>query len=306
MFAHSTAIMLCTFAAATAGAYVVFTLFDPYAMSLRRRMRSMPSGRFEQDEETASPRKVASWLNRLSDIGIDREADRKRIVERLANAGFYHPSAASWFFGAKLLLLAIPVGATMIVSAAGWLPWGPALPAGLAIAAVASLAPNMWLASKVKSRHHRLRRALPDVLDLMIVCLEGGLSLPETVRRVAEELQIAHPDLAAELRLVQRDIDLGSTIEQALRRFATRSNFEGVRTLSTFVRESQRFGTRLTEALRNHADLLRSQREQMVEEQARQASVKILLPMMLLILPAIFVVLVAPAVIQIHEAFGQK
>jgi tight adherence protein C len=99
---------------------------------------------------------------------------------------------------------------------------------------------------------------------------------------------------------------LGSTIDQALRRFAMRSNCEGVRTLSTFVREAQRFGTKLTEALRNHADMLRSQREQSAEEQARQASVKILMPMMLLILPAIFVVLVAPAIIQIHEAFAAK
>jgi tight adherence protein C len=130
--------------------------------------------------------------------------------------------------------------------------------------------------------------------------------MQETIRRVNEELKLAHPVLAHELDIVQRDIDLSCSIDQALKRFALRTDCEGIRTLSTFIREAQRFGTQITDALRNHADMLRSQREQLAEENAQKAAVKILLPTMLLIFPAIFVVLVGPAAIQIHEAFAAK
>src|SRR6185503_12338062 len=131
-----------------------------------------------------------------------------------------------------------------------------------------------------------------------------GLSLQETIRRVNEELQLAHPILASELDIVQRDIDLSCSIDQALKKFAVRTDCEGIRTLSTFIRESQRFGTQITDALRNHADMLRSQREQLAEENAQKAAVKILIPTLILIFPAIFVVLVGPAVIQIQQAFA--
>jgi len=95
-------------------------------------------------------------------------------------------------------------------------------------------------------------------------------------------------------------------VDQALKRFATRTDYEAVRTLSTFIREAQRFGTNITDALRSHADMLRSQREQAAEESAQKASVKILIPTLLLIFPSTFVVIVGPAVIQIHEAFAAK
>jgi tight adherence protein C len=140
----------------------------------------------------------------------------------------------------------------------------------------------------------------------MIVCLEGGLSLQETLRRVNEELQLAHPVFAAELSVVQQDIDVCASPDQALKRWAARTDFEGIRTLSTFIRESQKFGTQITDALRNHAEMMRSQREQCAEENAQKAAVKILIPTLLLIFPAIFVVLVGPAVIQIQQAFAAK
>jgi tight adherence protein C len=164
----------------------------------------------------------------------------------------------------------------------------------------------LWLDKQVARQHLLLGKSLPDFLDLMIVCLQGGLSLQETIRRVGDELRLAHPTLAFELSIVQRDTDLGASIEQALKRFAARSGYEGVRTLSTFIREAQRFGTNITEALRSHADMLRSQREQVAEESAQKAAVKILLPTMLLIFPAIFVVAVGPALIQIQQAFAGK
>jgi tight adherence protein C len=171
---------------------------------------------------------------------------------------------------------------------------------------LAWLLPGLWLDRSIVKHHLQLRKSLPDLLDLMTVCLEGGMSLQATIRRVAVELQIAHPALSLELATVQRDIELGATVDQALKRFAVRTDYEGVRTLSAFIREAQKFGTNITEALRSHADMLRSQREQSAEENAQKAAVKILLPTLILIFPAIFIVAVGPAIIQIQEAFAAK
>ncbi len=228
------------------------------------------------------------------------------LQARLAKGGIYNPSASSTFLGIQTMLTVAPLA----VSAFGILilHWPLQLAGGvsLATAAIGWLMPSLWLDGVVKSRRILLRRSLPDFLDLMIVCLQGGLSVQETIRRVSDELRLAHPVLAGELSIVQRDVELGATVDQALRRFAIRSDYDGVRTLSSFVRESQKFGTQLTEALRLHAEMLRLQREEAAEEKAQKAAVAILLPTLLLIFPAVFVVLVGPALIQIQEAFAAK
>ena len=152
--------------------------------------------------------------------------------------------------------------------------------------------PTAWVHHKIAVHHSALRRALPDFLDLMIVCLESGLSVQGTIARVGDEISIAHPRLGSELRFVQRDIELGSTVDTAFRNFANRSGLDAVRTLSSFIREAQRFGSQLGDALRSHAEMLRYQREQAAEEKAQKAAIKMLFPTLLLILPAVFVVLV--------------
>jgi tight adherence protein C len=224
----------------------------------------------------------------------------------LAHGGIYDGGAVSRYFAAKTLLLVAPIGLALGAGAIGLLRLELALLAAAVLGGAGFLAPGFWLHRTIARHHLSLQRSLPDFLDLMTVCLEGGLSLQETMRRVSDELRLAHPSLAGELLIVQRDVELGATVDQALKRFASRSDYEGVRTLSTFMRETQRFGTNITEALRSHSDMLRSQREQMAEENAQKAAVKILLPTLFLIFPAIFVVIVGPAAIQIWDAFTSK
>jgi tight adherence protein C len=191
---------------------------------------------------------------------------------------------------------------------AGWLrlvDFRYAMLWGSFIGGIGMTLPAVWLDRRIRHRQQLLRHAFPDFLDLMIVCLESGLSLPGAIQQVSDELRIAHPTLASELNIIQREIDLGFSVDSSLRRFAERSGFEGVRTLGTFIRESQRLGTELADALRQHAEMSRAQREAAAEEVAQKASVKILLPTMLLILPAVFVVLAGPAAIQIQKAFSK-
>jgi tight adherence protein C len=297
----------CVVAAAT---YALLALFDPYWLRVRSRVevlqrpdRSMHGGAGQPLGATATR---SGFFDVIQGVLPYRAGSRPELRQRLAKAGIYHHAAVPRFLAARLLLMVVGGAVTMGVGMAGYMRMDMTILWACAVAAAGSILPSLWLERATVRHHLLLRRSLPDFLDLMIVCLEGGLSMQETIRRVSDELRLAHPALAAELAIVQRDIELGATVEQALKRFATRTDYEGVRTLSTFIREAQRFGTNITEALRSHADMLRSQREQAAEEQAQKAAVKILIPMLLLIFPAIFVVAVGPAVIQIHQAFAAK
>lgn len=249
---------------------------------------------------------MPSLLARVASLIPSSQNASETLQARLAKAGIYSTSSASTFVGVRTVLMVAPIATGAF--GVGLLHWPMEFSIGASAVAAACgwLLPKLWLDRAIKSRHILLRRSLPDFLDLIIVCLQGGLSVQETIRRVSDELRLAHPVLAGELSIVQRDIELGATVEQALRRFAIRSDYDGVRTLSSFVRESQKFGTQLTEALRLHAEMLRLQREEAAEERAQKAAVLILLPTLLLIFPAVFVVLVGPALIQIQEAFAAK
>jgi tight adherence protein C len=220
-------------------------------------------------------------------------------------AGMYGPTVLSTYFGVKLAFMILP----LVIALVAWQFHLVAPLIGILYGCIAGLAgmilPSFWLDHQIRRRHRTFRQSLPDMLDVMTVCLEGGLSVQSTIQRVADELQFAHPVLAGELGIVQRETELGVPIDHALRHLADRTGYEGVRPLSTFIREAQRHGSDLAEALRIHADMLRTQRESDAEEAAQKAAVKILLPTLLLILPAVFVVLAGPAAIRVQEAFSK-
>jgi tight adherence protein C len=123
---------------------------------------------------------------------------------------------------------------------------------------------------------------------------------------VTNELEVAYPILAGEMAVVQRQIELGASPDLALRNFAERSDLGSLLSLSTLLEQARRFGTSLTEALRTQAEMMRYQREQLAEELAQRAAVKILFPTLLFIFPAIFVVLVGPAAVQLAATFSPK
>jgi tight adherence protein C len=309
MFDQQTVILICSFVGVASSVLAVMAWLDPYGLRMRARVEELQqSGRIGDARSHASHSRrllphIADELLRLVHYRRDNQA---YIVQRLSKAGIYDESATSVFFAARLLLIVMPPVAAIGFAWASSANMNLALVIGCALGAGGALVPGFWLDRRIAERHKMLRRSLPDFIDLMIVCLEGGLSIQESIRRVTDELEFAHTELALELRIVQHDIELGASVAQGLKRFASRTQYEGVRTLSTFVREAQRFGTNLSDALRLHSDMLRSQREQAAEELAQKAAVKILLPTLLLIFPAIFVVLVGPALIQIHESFSSR
>ncbi len=288
--------------------WLAFVSLDRYTAKVDARLRNVSGHKGAATQsilEAPNAGRLAHMPEALTRILPDSAQDRKKHQLRLLHAGIYNAGALSAFFAAKLILMTLPPLIGIVIGALGFADLRFAALVGCGVGGLGMFLPACWIDRRIRARHSMLRRSLADFLDLMIVCLDSGLSIQAAIQRVSDELQIAHPLLAAELVVVQRDIELGATVDAAIRRFADRSGFDGIRLLGSFMRESQRFGTVLSEALRVHADMLRVQREQYAEEQAQKASVKVLLPTLLLILPAVFVVVAGPAVIQVRNAFSK-
>ncbi len=170
---------------------------------------------------------------------------------------------------------------------------------GLAVA-IGLLAPPAILARLAESRREALRRALPDSMDLLVVCVEAGVSLDAAILRVAKEMGTLHPDLANELFLVNRRVNAGMSREQALHGLSERTGLEELRGLASNMIQSERWGTSIATVLRIYAETLRKKRKQTAEKRAATAPLKMLFPLGVFIFPSIFIVIVGPAALKIY------
>jgi tight adherence protein C len=230
------------------------------------------------------------------------ENENGQLKERIVRAGLYKPGAIASFMAIRLLLIGIPVTLALVANGMEWLPRNQALIYGVVAAIIATVAPGLWLDYLARARQTQLRRSLPDALDVMIVCLEGGLNLQSTLSRVGRELGPAHPLLAHELGIVEREIELGRTTGEAMRQFARRFDLEELRSLTSVISQSERYGASVVQAMLIYSEGMRVKRRQRAEEMAQKATVKMVFPTLLCIFPGIFVVLLGPAAIQIYDS----
>jgi len=232
------------------------------------------------------------------------EEERTKLQTRLIHAGFYSRQAMVVFLGTKVFLMFAPMVVGVIAGMLGLVTMQMGLIFGACCAILGMIGPSFWLDRMKSKRQTNFRRALPDALDIMVICLEGGLSLTGALKRMGGELRTAHPELAAELHIVQREIQLGRSTGDALRKMGERSDLEEVRSLASVILQSERYGAGLVKSLRVHSETLRTKRMQHAEEKAQKAATKVLFPTILFILPAMFVVILGPAVIHVMKIFG--
>jgi len=161
--------------------------------------------------------------------------------------------------------------------------------------------PTFVLERMVAARQERLRNGLPDALDLLVVSVEVGLGLDQALQNVAQEIGIAHKDLAEEISLVALEVRAGKRRQDALRNLADRTGEREIRNLVAALVQTDRFGTSLAESLRTHADFMRIQRRQEAEERANKVGVKLVFPIFFCILPSMFIITGGPAMIQIFK-----
>jgi tight adherence protein C len=213
----------------------------------------------------------------------------------LVRAGFRSSDVMLAISGMRLLL---PILLAAIVFFSGLYRWNPFLI--LAIAAVVGyMLPEIWLLGRIRARQQRLRLAVPDGLDLLVICVEAGLGLDQALLRVADELRNTHRDLSDELQLVTAEMRLGKTRTEALRELARRTGLADIKALVAMLVQTERFGTSIAQSLRVHSDDLRMKRRQRAEEMAAKISVKMVPVLVFFIFPALMIVAVGPAIITI-------
>jgi tight adherence protein C len=171
-------------------------------------------------------------------------------------------------------------------------------------AIIGYLTPSIVLDRRIKLRQKLIQNGLPDALDLMIVCLEAGLALDGALLKCSDELHVAHPDLAEELRLINVETRAGKPRLEAFKNFALRTKVDDVRSLVAMLIQTDRFGTSVAQALRTHAEVSRTKRRQRAEERAAKIGVKMVFPLVFCLFPAFYVVTLGPAVIKFVRAFG--
>jgi len=219
-------------------------------------------------------------------------------LQRLQRAGFRDESALKIFNGSKVLV-PILLCIVCLISGLG------NLSAFVYIVAlgVGYLAPDFWLGRRIKQRQASVRRGLPDVLDLLVICIEAGLSMDQATARSSVELKKAQPALCDELSMVVLEQRAGRPRGDAWKHLAERTDVDCIRNLVTMLVQAEQFGTSVAKTLRVHADTLRTKRVQEVEEKAAKTTVKLVFPLALFIFPSLFLVTLGPAFISILGSF---
>jgi tight adherence protein C len=162
--------------------------------------------------------------------------------------------------------------------------------------------PTIWLKQKIKSNQKQLQYGLADGLDLMVVCVEAGLTVDAAMQRVGQELLIAHPAISREFAITYMETRVGLSRADAMKNLGTRTGSPPLQSLAAMLTQADRFGTSIANALRIHADTLRQARQHAAEELAAKASVKMSFPLVLFIFPATFIVLAGPTVIGLMNS----
>ena len=231
-------------------------------------------------------------------------AQDQSIQQRLIKAGFDGPIAPLVYSLMRVVaLVGFPVIAFVIMPSTSFMK----VVLGVAMAGMVGLMlPTLILYRLEARRQEQIRRSLPDALDLLVVCVEAGISLDAAILRVARELTYAHPELAGELLIVSRKTNAGMTREDALRGLWDRTGVDEVRALVASLLQSEKWGSSSSRVLRVSAETLRRKRRQYAERKAATAPIKMIVPMTIFIFPALFIVIMGPAVIQIIGTFGGK
>ena len=229
--------------------------------------------------------------------------DASVAKQELFAAGFRTKSAVAVYYGAKIVFAVVLVIVGIVLRDRMSNPMlRIVLP--IAGAGIGYFLPAFILGRLVSRRHEKIRLALPDVLDLLVICTEAGCGLDQGIVNVSRELKHVHPAISEEMSLVNMEIMAGKSRAEALRNFAKRTDEEEVKKLVAILIQTDRFGTSVSEALRTQSDFLRIRRRQQAEERAGKVGVKLVFPIFFFCLPSLLVVTAGPGILQLfHNLF---
>lgn len=281
-------------------AMALFTLgAAAYAPSsvIGSRLRSLGSHKTQAPEKLAFKDRLEQALDPLSKALPLSPSEVSRTRKWLMQAGYRDQRHFTIYMGLRVLftLLGVVIAGVVQQAATGKADWLLMI----AVGAFGFFIPRFLLKRIIRSRQHRITLALPDALDLTVICVEVGLGLDQAMMRVGEDLSHAHPDLSDEFRLVNLELKAGKPRADALRNLVERTGVDDLRALVGTLIQTDRFGTSVAQALRVHSESLRTERRQRAEEQAAKTTIKMVIPLVLFVLPSIIFVTLGPAVIQL-------
>jgi len=299
-------------ALAVAGLVMLLGELVPDQPDVIRRLERMPGGEgigaVDRRRREAQAERLRELLAALG-TRLHGEPKLQSKTQRLmVAAGLVRPGTVAVFYGARI--------ATALILGFGFLALSPTLgrvlglPQSMIIviaiwgAALGWVVPTLLVAARGNARKREMLRGLPDALDLMVVCVEAGLGLNQALQRVAEEIALVSPVLGEQLGLINLEIRAGTPREEALRAFGTRTDLEDAQSLATVLIQTDRFGTSVAQALRTHAETLRTKRRQRVEEASAKTAIKMLFPLVFCIFPALFIVIIGPGILSALKVLG--
>ena len=295
----------------TAVALVVLALYNfAFGSALQKRLTQIiRQGRATADtslSKTTNTHKVATVINILSKLSLPEEGWQSSSVQiKFLQAGIRNKTAPQYYFAVKTLLsVVLPLLlALFLYLTQHQITFALGLLFVLLTAAAGYYLPELLLRLITKKRIERMRSSLPDMIDLMVICSESGMSIDAAIARISHEMTYTNPDLAQEFYLSALEMRAGATRIEAFRNLALRSLLEDLEDLVSMLIQAEKFGTSLAESLRVQSDMMRSRRTQRAEELAAKMSVKMLVPLILFIFPTLMMVLLGPAIIQVIQAF---
>ena len=270
--------------------------------SERRRLREVTQGpaiaALPDVVQLSNDPRADSW-QRMAPLLMLSPKDFHRLRNRLHRAGFSHPGAPIFYSVVERVM-------PLVVAAAPLLLWtGPRAFFGAAVFGGAMFfAPGMFVDRALAARRRDIENGLADALDLLVVCIEAGCGLDQAIVKTSDELAIAYPVLAEELRILTSEIRAGKPRIEAFKSLAQRTKVDDVRALVAMLIQTDRFGTSIGQALRTHADTSREKRRQRAEEKAQKIAVKLVFPLVLCFFPAFYVVVLGPAIITFVRSFS--
>ena len=230
---------------------------------------------------------------------------QESIKDGLIEAGFRGPNAVTTFLGAKILFAAGLPLLFFVAMASFRQPMGNTVLWSVVLAVVGFYVPTLWLWQKAGERKLEVMHALPDALDLMVVCVEAGLGLNAAIVKVSQEISLSSPVLSTELRQVNNEMKAGINRIDALRALAERTGVADVKSLVAVLVQTDRLGTSVAASLRAQSDSLRIKRRQRAEEAAHKVAVKLVFPLVLCVFPELLLVLLGPGFISIFRALSK-
>jgi tight adherence protein C len=293
-------IIILTFTGLTLAVMSIYWIFARPASTMNARLDTIdPSlALLENSPMTVMAERVAEPINRIIPISA---VEALKLQKQLLQAGYRSPEAATAFRAMQVtLFVAVP---SLVVTACFLMNRSVTDIAvfGMIGAALGFYLPRYILRKKIAGRQQRITWGLADAMDLMVVAVEAGLGLNAALNRVGDELKTLHRDMHNEIELVNLEIRVGRSREEALRNLAERTGVEDIRSFVALLIQADRYGSSIAKAVRIFADSLRTKRRQRAEQISQKAALKLLFPLTMFLFPVIILVVLGPALLNLYD-----